>query len=113
LLATVVSWIELFLQMIYRALRKIIVGWYSSWHYKFTYTTKRKKKPLQNSERQTMSLLEMIWLSALGSLIIVNLLTIKCNDRIEAAMLWTLGICSFLWVWIAMNLLKAAPYIVY
>jgi uncharacterized membrane protein YqjE len=26
LLATVVSWIELFLQMIYRALRKIIVG---------------------------------------------------------------------------------------
>jgi hypothetical protein len=60
-----------------------------------------------------MRLIEVIWLSALGSLIIVNLLTIKCNDRIEAAMLWTLGICSFLWVWIAMNLLKAAPYIVY
>jgi hypothetical protein len=60
-----------------------------------------------------MSLLEMIWLSTLGSLIIVNLLNIKCNDRIEAAMLWTLGICSILWLWIAMNLLKAAPHIVY
>jgi hypothetical protein len=55
----------------------------------------------------------MIWLSTLGSLIIVNLLNIKCNDRIEAAMLWTLGICSILWLWIAMNLLKAAPHIVY